>query len=650
MAKKNTYKFQTEAKQLLDLMVHSVYSNKDIFLRELISNASDALDKLRFAAVTDKALEPFLEDPHIRITVDADKRTVAVSDSGIGMSRDELREFLGVIARSGTQEFLSLLDKAKSADVPPELIGQFGVGFYSTFMVANEVTVITRRAGEEEGWRWESSGDGTYSITEATRSRPGTTVICHLKEADEDAGLKDHTAEHVVREIVRKYSDFVAHPIRMETQKPEYPNDEEGNPDYSKEPTMKTEDDVLNSMKAIWIRPESEVTEEEYTEFYRHISRDWGEPMTHIISKAEGAKEFRTLLYIPKKAPFDLFVHEAAHGVHLYIRRVFIMNDCKELLPRFLRFVKGVVDSEDLPLNISREILQQDGNIRVIRNHVIKKVFGALAKILEDNREQYEEFWSEFGRVLKEGIFQEKKYEEKLLELALFDSSASEGKTTLDEYIERMKEGQEEIYYLTGKSRAAVLASPHLEAFKKKEYEVLLLSDPVDEVWVESSFTYKEKNLKSVGKGTVELGSEEERKAEEEEREEKEKTLKDLLEVIQKHLDEHVKEVRLSTRLTDSPACLVGEAGDMTPQLEQMLRASGQEIPEVKRILELNPDHAIVSKLNQFFLLSADDPRLERYSQVLLGQALLAEGHLPPDPAAFSKELTEVMLETVASE
>ena len=413
---------------------------------------------------------------------------------------------------------------------------------------------------------------------------------------------------------------------------------------------MKTEDDVLNSMKAIWIRPESEVTEEEYTEFYRHISRDWGEPMTHIISKAEGAKEFRTLLYIPKKAPFDLFVHEAAHGVHLYIRRVFIMNDCKELLPRFLRFVKGVVDSEDLPLNISREILQQDGNIRVIRNHVIKKVFGALAKILEDNREQYEEFWSEFGRVLKEGIFQEKKYEEKLLELALFDSSASEGKTTLDEYIERMKEGQEEIYYLTGKSRAAVLASPHLEAFKKKEYEVLLLSDPVDEVWVESSFTYKEKNLKSVGKGTVELGSEEERKAEEEEREEKEKTLKDLLEVIQKHLDEHVKEVRLSTRLTDSPACLVGEAGDMTPQLEQMLRASGQEIPEVKRILELNPDHAIVSKLNQFFLLSADDPRLERYSQVLLGQALLAEGHLPPDPAAFSKELTEVMLETVASE
>lgn len=648
MAKASTYKFQTEAKQLLDLMVHSVYSNKDIFLRELISNASDAVDKLRFEALGNKELEPFTKDPHIRVERDEKARTITVSDTGIGMNRDELRQFIGVIARSGTKEYVQLLEEAKKADLPPELIGQFGVGFYSTFMVAEKVTLVTKKAGEDEAWGWASTGDGTYTLTEDQQDLPGTTVTCHLKEANEEAGIPDYTSERVVREIVKKYSDFVEHPIRMAVQKPEYPLGDDGNPDYSKEPTQKTEDEVLNSMKAIWTRSESDVTDEEYKEFYRHLTRDWGDPLTRIVSRAEGMTEFKMLLYLPEKAPFDLFVHDAPHGVNLYIKRVFIMNDCKELLPRYLRFMKGVVDSEDLPLNISREILQKDGNIRTIKRHMVKKVLSTLSELREKEGEKYQLFWKEFGKVLKEGLFDEKQHQDKLLELSLFDSTHSAtDTTTLDQYVERMKEGQDTVYYLTGKSREAVEASPHLEAFKKKGYEVLLLSDPVDEVWVQSIFEYKEKKLQSVGKGTVELGTDEERKKEEEDRQEKEESFKDLMSLLQKKLDDQVKEVRLSARLTDSPACLVGDAEDLSPQLEAMLKASGQEIPSTKRILELNSDHAILLKLQSIFDLNQEDPRLARYAQVLYGQAMLAEGSLPPDPAAFSKYLTEVMVEAV---
>lgn len=648
MTKTSTYKFQTEAKQLLDLMVHSVYSNKDIFLRELISNASDAIDKLRFEALGNKELEQYASDPHIRIELDEKARTVTVSDTGIGMNREELRQFIGIIAKSGSKEYVQLLEEARKADLPPELIGQFGVGFYSTFMVSDKVTLVTRRAGEEQAWHWESSGDGTYSLGEGERDRPGTTVTCHLKEANEDAGLQDYTGEWVVREIVKKYSDFVAHPIRMAVQKPEYPKGEDGKPDYDAKPEMKIEDEVLNSMKAIWIRPESDVTDEEYNEFYRHLSRDWGDPMTRLVSRAEGMTEFRMLLYIPEKAPFDLYLQEAPRGVSLYIKRVFIMNDCKELLPRFLRFIKGVVDSEDLPLNISREILQKDGNIRTIKKHLVKKVMSTLAEMKEQDLEKYRKFWTEFGKVLKEGLFEEQQYHEKLLELSLFDSTHSDSEpTTLDDYVSRMKEGQDTIYYLTGKSRVAVEGSPHLEAFRKKGYQVLLLSDPVDEVWVQSVVDYKEKKFQSVGKGTVELGTEEERKQEEEQRQEKQESFKDLMSLLQKKLDDHVKEVRLSTRLTDSPACLVGDAGDLSPQLEAMLQASGQEIPSAKRILELNAEHAILQRLQSIFDLNQEDPRLIRYAQVLYGQAVLAEGRTPPDPAAFTRHLTEIMVEAV---
>jgi molecular chaperone HtpG len=648
MGKSSTYKFQTEARELLDLMINSVYSNKEIFLRELISNASDAIDKLRFEALGNKELEPFLDDPHIRVERDEEGRTVTVSDTGIGMNRDELRQFIGVIAKSGTKEYVSLINEAKKAELPPELIGQFGVGFYSTFMVAEKVTLTTRRAGEEQAWRWESVGDGTYSVAETEKERPGTTVVCHLKDIDDDAGIGNYADEWTVRGIVKKYSDFVGHPIRMAVEKPDYPLGEDGKPDYSKEAGKKVEDEVLNSMKAIWTRPETDVTDEEYNEFYRHLSKAWDDPMTRIVTRAEGMTEFRMLLYIPEKAPFDLYVHDAPHGISLFIRRVFIMNDCKDLLPRFLRFIKGVVDSEDLPLNISREILQQDGNIRTIKKHLIRKVFSTLADLKKDDNEKYLVFWKEFGKVLKEGLFEDPRHNEKILDLSLFDSTNSAGEPTdLDGYIERMKEGQDTIYYLTGKSRAGVEASPHLEAFKKKGYEVLLLSDSVDEVWVQSVQTHKNKKFQSAAKGTVELGTEEERKEEEENLKEKEDSFKDLMSLLQKKLDEHVKEVRLSTRLTDSPACLVGDAEDLSPQLEAMLRASGQEMPNVKRILELNAEHAILQKLQSIFDLNQEDERLGRYAQVLFGQAVLAEGRTPPDPATFSQHLTDVMIDAV---
>jgi molecular chaperone HtpG len=647
MAKANTYKFQTEAREVLDLMIHSVYSNKDIFLRELISNASDALDKLRFEALSDKELAPFTKEPMIRISVDGEERTITVADNGVGMNRDELRKFIGVIAKSGTKEYVKLLDEAKKAELPPELIGQFGVGFYSSFMVASKVSLLTRRAGEEEAWLWESTGDGTYSIAEAQRDEPGTTVVVGLTEADPDSGLKDYADEHVVREIVKKYSDFVAHPIVMAVARTEYERDDEGKVKEDGDHMQVVEDETLNSMKAIWTRPESEVTDQEYNEFYKHISRDWQDPMKRVISKAEGATEFRTLLYLPAKAPYDLFVHDAPHGVHLYIKRVFIMNDCKELLPPYLRFVKGIVDSEDLPLNISREILQQDRVVKTIRNHMVKKTLGTLKEMREKEAEQFETFWTEFGRVVKEGIFHDSKNRDALLELGLFDSTADDSKrTTLDAYVERMKEGQETIYHMTGKSRSAIESSPHLEAFRKKGYEVLLLSDPVDEVWVQSVFEYKDKSFQSVGKGTVDLGSEEEKKEADEELQKEQEEFSDLLALLQKKLDENVKEVRLSTRLTESPACLVGEAHDLSPQLEQMLRSAGQEVPVVKRILELNPAHAILKKLQEIFSLNQEDPRLARYAHVLHGQALLAEGNTPPDPAAFSKHLVELMLET----
>jgi len=645
MTDATTHEFQTQAREILDLMVYSVYSNKDIFLRELISNSSDALDKLRFRALEEKDLEAWTEDPHVRLTVDGDARTLEVSDNGVGMSRDDLVEFIGTIARSGTREFAEALKAAKTAGAPDDLIGQFGVGFYACFMVAKRVQVLTRKAGEEGAWLWDSTGDGTYTLRETERDAPGTTVTLFLKDPDEDAGLRDYTGEWVLREIVRKYSDFVSYPIRMEVTSQEIERDEEGKPKEGAPPKVVHKDEVLNSMKAIWTRAEGEVTDEEYTEFYRHLTRDWGEPLSRLTSRAEGTSEFRMLLYLPARAPADLFWRDAPHGVHLYIKRVFIMNDCKELLPFHMRFVKGVVDSEDLPLNVSRELLQQDRNVRVIRKNLVKKVMENLTAMRDGEREKYEGFWREFGKVFKEGLVQEPDQRDALLELALFESTDGEAGalTTLAEYAERMPEGQESIYFLTGRSREALEGSPHLEAFKARGMEVLLLSDQVDELWADMVSPYDEKSFVNAAKGTVELPDGDDADDEEAKDAPDEEEWKPLLEVLRGALDEHVKSVRFSTRLTDSPACLVGDSGDMTPQLEQMMRSMGQEVPPQKRILELNPDHGVVQQLKKLHEVDAADARLADYAVLLHGHATLAEGGVPSDPAGFAQKVADLM-------
>jgi len=642
-----THAFETEAAQLLDLMIHSVYSHKEIFLRELISNASDALDKLCFEALTNPDLRKYTSDPHIRIEVDPKARTLSVSDNGIGMTHDEIVRNIGTIAHSGTQEFLRALKEAKSKETRPELIGQFGVGFYSSFMVAEKVTMISRAATEERAWRWESAGGaGSYTLEPAERAEPGVTVTLHLRKEDAEDGLDDYTSPWKIKEIVRRYSDFVAYPIKMETQRTETPRDEEGKPIEGTEPKTIVEDETLNSMKAIWTRPEKEVEESDYLEFYKHISHDWHEPLERIAYKAEGTSEFRALLFVPSHAPFDMFMPESEYGILLYVKRVFIMHDCKDLIPEYLRFVRGVVDSEDLSLNISREILQKNRHIQLIRKSVTNKVLDTLKQLRTEKPEKFETFWREFGKVVKEGLFRDPANREKLLDVCTFASTFDPQKeTTLANYVARMKEGQEHIYYLTGKSREAVEHSPHLEAFREKGYEVLLLTDPVDEVWAPSLYDgFQEKQLQSAAKGAATLGSEEERKATEQALEEKAKSCTALFETLQKILDEHVKEVRLSARLTTSPVCLVGNENDLTPQMEQLLRATGQEVPRVKRVLEINPNHPILEKLQTHHAANADDPRLADLVALLHGQALLAEGLQPPDPSAFSQKLAELMI------
>lgn len=645
MSQKETFAFQTEAKHVLDMMIHSVYSHKEIFLRELISNASDALDKIRFEALKNPEWSDLTQDLHIRLIPDPENKTLTVEDNGVGMNREEVIEYIGTIAKSGSQEFLRMLQEAKNQDMPPELIGQFGVGFYSSFMVADKVSLVTRRVGEEKAWKWESVGDGEFSLEEAEKDGPGTAITLHLKDADEEDGLEDFTKEWSIRETVRKYSDFVAYPIKMRVERTEVERDEEGKPKEGAEEKKVVTDETLNSMKAIWTRPEKEVTDEEYTEFYKHISHDWSEPLKRISFRAEGRTEFRALLFIPGRAPFDLFMSDPMdRGIQLYIRRVFIMKDCKDLLPEYLRFVKGVVDAEDLSLNVSREILQQNRQIQMIRSNVVRKVLDAIKTMRDQDEEKFKTLWQEFGRVIKEGLFRDAKNREKILEFALFASTHDPNElTNLEEYINRMPEEQDAIYYLTGEDRAVVENSPHLEAFREKGYEVLLLTEPVDEVWLQSVFEYKGKPFKSVGKGQVELGSEEEKKEAEESRKEQEKAYASLLEKMQKILDEHVKEVRLSNRLSQSPACLVTNEQDMPPQLEQLMRASGQEVPKTKRILELNPKHAILETLQKRFEKDPEDSHIADYADLLYGQALLAEGGKLPDTGGFSKRLTDLM-------
>jgi len=606
-----TLEFQAEARQLLQLMVHSIYSNKDIFLRELISNASDALDKLRLAVLTGE-LEADTDDLHIALEVDAEARTLTVRDNGIGMSRDEVVALIGTIAKSGTAEMLSRLKESKES---AELIGQFGVGFYSTFMVADKVTLVTRKAGESEGTRWESDGEGTYTIEPLADAPPGTAVTVHLRPKDEEDALFDYAEESKIRQIVKHYSDFIAFPIRLGDQ-------------------------TLNSMKALWARPRSEVKDEEYTEFYRHISHDWSDPLETIQMKAEGTFEYEALLFIPSRAPHDLFQRDGRRGIQLYVKRVFIMDDSRELMPDYLRFVKGVVDAADLSLNISREILQQDRHIQLIRRRLAKKVLSTIKELQSKEPEKYATLWREFGRAIKEGLLGEADDQKAILDVASFPSSAGDEPTTLAAYVERMPEGQDEIYFMTGETRAQVENSPHMEAFKAKGYEVLLLTDPVDEIWVDAVPEYDGKKLQSIARGSVDLAAEPAS-------EEKSGEFAPLLAWLGETLTEEVKEVRLSTRLTTSPACLVSDADDITPTLEKMYRAMGQQVPPVKRILELNPDHALVSGLRAAHEQRADDPNLPETAELLYGTALLAEGGDLADPARFAKLLADRLARTV---
>jgi molecular chaperone HtpG len=622
-----TIEFQAEARQLLQLMIHSIYSTKDVFLRELISNASDALDKLRLAAYRDKDLEVDVSDLHIALDTDPAERTVTVRDNGVGMTRDEVVELIGTIAKSGTAEMLATLREAReggTSEQAAELIGQFGVGFYSSFMVADRVTLVTHKAGSHAGVAWESTGEGTYTISEAPDAPQGTAVTLHLKPEDTDDALHDYTNPATVRGIVKRYSDFITWPIRMA------PVSGEGEPE------------TVNSRKALWARAQKDVSEEEYTEFYRHVSHDWREPLETIRLSAEGTFEYQALLFLPSHAPMDLFWREARRGVQLYVRRVFIMDDCEALVPEYLRFVKGVVDAADLSLNISREILQQDRQIQLIRKRLVKKVLSTVKAMLENEPEKYATFWSELGRAVKEGLISDHDNRQAILEICSFASTHDPEKpTTLRDYIARRPEGQDAIYYVTGESRAALESSPHMEAFRAKGYEVLLLTDAVDEVWVDAVPVFDDAPLTSIAKGEVDLGGDDVD-------DDTKKGFDGLLTWMATTLADDVKEVRLSHRLTESAACLVGDPGDLTPTLEKMYRAMGQEPPKVKRTLELNPAHALVAGLRDAHAGRPDDPALGDTARLLHGMALLAEGGELAEPAAFVAILSRQLEKTLA--
>lgn len=639
--------FQAEARQLLDLMVHSVYSNKDSFLRELISNASDALDKVRIEALRNKELDVDTSDLHIELETDKGARTLTVRDNGIGMTRAEVVDLIGTLAKSGTAELRKQLKEAKNAQdaqASEELIGQFGIGFYSSFMVADKVELLTRKAGESEATKWESSGEGTYTIEAVEGAPQGTSVTLHLKPEDAEDELHDYTSDWKLKSLVKQYSDFIAWPIRMEVERHIQVPVEEGSEETNEEVVIETE--TLNSMKALWARPKDEVSEEEYKEFYKHIAHAWDDPLEVIAMKAEGTFEYQALLFLPSQAPFDLFNQDAKVGVQLYVKRVFIMADCEELMPVYLRFVKGVVDAQDLSLNVSREILQKDRQINAIRRRLTKKVLSTIKEIQSERPDDYRTFWTQFGKVLKEGLMSDFDNQEALLSISSFASTHSEEEpTTLAQYVERMKEGQTQIFYATGASRQLLEKSPHLEAFKAKGYEVLLLTDPVDEVWVGAVNEFDGKQLQSVAKGEVDLDSDEE--TSEAEREEQQKEFADLLSWLKETLSEHVKEVRLSSRLTDSPACLITDAFGMTPALARLYQASGQDVPIGKRTLELNPHHPLVSGLRQAHADRPDDSSVAETAELLYGIALLAEGGSLDDPARFAGLLADRLTRTV---
>ncbi|MBW9265929.1 MAG: molecular chaperone HtpG [Candidatus Thiodiazotropha sp. (ex. Lucinisca nassula)] len=630
-AHKETLDFQAEVSQVLNLVIRSLYSNKEIFLRELVSNASDAAEKLRFEALTDEAL--FEDDPELRVRVTLDKEagTVTISDNGIGMSRQEVAETIGTIASSGTRKFFEAMSGDQTKD--SELIGQFGVGFYSAFIVADKVTLLTRRAGlgQEHGVRWESDGEGSFTIENMDKATRGTDVVLHLREDE-----KEFLESYRLRSIISKFSDHITIPVEME--KEHYGEDEEK--------PEKAEFERVNKGTALWMRNRSDISEEEYHEFYKHVSHDFENPLTHVHNKVEGNNEYTALLYIPQRAPFDLWDRDQKHGVKLFVRRVFIMDEADKLMPRYLRFVKGVVDSDDLPLNVSREILQHNRKIDTIRQANVKRIMSALEKLAESDKEKYQTFWDEFGKVMKEGPAEDYANRDRiagLLRFATTHNETDEQNVSLADYVSRIQEGQDKIYYITADSPAAARFSPHLEVLKKKGVEVLLLSDRVDEWLVTSLTEFEGKQLQSVAKGALDLGELED-KEEKESSEKQSEEHKELLQRMQDVLGEAVKEIRISQRLTDSPACLVVEEHDMSANLARVLKSVGQDAPQTKPIMEINAEHPLVERLEG----EQDGDKFGDLTKVLFDQAQLAEGGQLDDPAAFVRRLNSLMLKLTA--
>ncbi|MFA6202877.1 MAG: molecular chaperone HtpG [Gallionella sp.] len=626
---RETMGFQTEVKQLLQLMIHSLYSNREIFLRELVSNASDACDKLRFEALHNDAMFENDSELQISLSFDKDARTLTISDNGIGMNRDEVINNLGTIAKSGTREFFSKLSGDQQKDAG--LIGQFGVGFYSAFIVADKVVVTTRRAGEatDQGVCWESDGGGEFDIEMVEKANRGTTITLHLRE-DQD----DLLSGHKIRSIIRKYSDHIVQPIVM--KKEEWKDGAQ---------VITEEDETINQASALWARAKNEISDDEYKAFYKHVGHDYEDPLAWTHARVEGRQEYTQLLYVPARAPFDMWDHKAQHGIKLYVKRVFIMDDAEQLLPSYLRFVRGIVDSNNLPLNVSREILQESKDIKAIREGCTKKVIGLLEDMAANDAEKYTTFWAQFGQVIKEGVGQDFANKDRIAGLLRFASThtdTSEETVSLADYIGRMKEGQDKIYFITADTFNAAKNSPHLEVFRKKGIEVLLLSARVDE-WVVGSLTeFKEKSLVSVAKGGLDLGALED-EAEKEAQAKQADEHKELTEKIEASLTGRVKEVRITHRLTDSPACLVADEDDMSGNMARMLKAAGQKIPESMPILEINPQHPVVIRLR------AESQHFDDWAAVLFDQALLAEGGQLDDPAGFVKRINHLMLEMRAS-
>ncbi|MBH0018345.1 molecular chaperone HtpG [Pseudoalteromonas sp. NGC95] len=631
-AQKETLGFQTEVKQLLNLMIHSLYSNKEIFLRELVSNASDAADKLRFLALSQGDLYQGDADLRVRISADKEANTITISDNGIGMTRDEVISSLGTIAKSGTAEFFKNLTGDQSKD--SQLIGQFGVGFYSAFIVADLVTVRTRKAGETTAYEWESQGEGEYTLQEIEKEGRGTDIILHLRDEE-----KEFADDYRLRGIVTKYSDHISTPVQM--FKAEVPESE--GEDGEKIPAVSGEWESINRATALWTRDKSELSDEEYKEFYKHVSHDWEDPLSWAHNKVEGKTEYTSLLYIPKKAPFDLWNRERQSGLKLYVQRVFVMDDAEQFMPSYLRFVKGLLDSNDLPLNVSREILQDNKVTQAIRKGCTSRIIKMLERMAKNKADDYQVFWNEFGQVMKEGPAEDAANKEAVCKLLRFSSTHTDSETqdvSLEQYVERMNEGQDKIYYVVADTFTSAKNSPHLEIFRKKGIEVLLLSDRVDE-WMMSHLTeFADKQLQSITRGDLDLGKlddEETKKAQEE----SEKEMAGLVERIKTALGDDVKEVRFTHRLTDSPACVVSDDNDMSSQMQKLMESVGQAAPEAKPVFELNPEHQLVKHLND----EQDEDKFSQWSHVLLDQALLAERGTLKDPTGFVTRLNKLMLE-----